>query len=203
MSILDQILGPLEIGLNRALGSSPSALQTLRESHGALALQFRDLGWGFRLAPTVHGLQLLPGTEGARAGVSTSLVGLARLMAGEDPREMGDALRLEGDAEYAEQIMAAIRSARFDLESEISSLLGPVLGSRLGQGVKDALDFGRQSLRSLLLGDRGTQTGPDSGDAQLADPQATREWMDAVDDTAAALDRIEARIARLERQHSE
>lgn len=192
MSMLDQVLGPLEVAINRALGASPRSLEVMRSSDEPVALYFRDLGWGFRIAPTAHGVQLLAGIDSARAALSTSLVGLARLLAGEDPRAMGSALVMEGDAEYAERLLGALRSARIDLEGELSGLLGPLLGERLGQGLKGLLGFGRDSLRSLLLGGGG------GADGQLADANEARAWMDGVDDAATALDRIEARIARLE-----
>lgn len=196
MALLDQILGPLEIALNRALGSSPQALEQLGASQEPIALYFRDLAWGFRLQPCAHGLQLLPGMGESRSAVSTSLVGLARLMAGEDPREMGQALVLEGDAEYLEAFLGNLRQARIDLEAEITALLGPVLGSRLGQGIRDLLNIGQQSLKTLLQGE--VQKAQGAGDAGLADIQEAGEWMDAVDDAATALDRLQARIERLE-----
>lgn len=210
MSLLDQILGPLEIALNRALSHSPEALAELDGERDALGLYMRDLAWGFRLYPVGHGVQLLPGNEASRAQVSTSLVGLARLMAGEDPRTMGDALRLEGDAEYAERIVTALRSARIDLQAEIENLLAPLggaqLATQLGQGLKQVMDFGRQGLRGLLTGAASASSNAASAipeqDAQLADAKQTREWMDQVDESALTLDRLEARISRLEKRRA-
>lgn len=217
MALLDQVLGPLEIALNKALNASPQALAELDDAHEAVALSFRDLAWGFRIIPVKHGVQLLPGVDDARATVSTSLVGMARLFAGEDPRAMGDALRLDGDAQYAERVMQALRGARIDMQAEISSLLGPLgadgLGSQVLQGARGLLDFGRQSLQSLLVGQvsataNNSEVAADETTAllqqgQAADPQQARLWMDEVDDTATALDRLEARIARLENRRSE
>ncbi|MGJ8668394.1 MAG: SCP2 sterol-binding domain-containing protein [Oceanococcus sp.] len=216
MSLLDQVLGPLEIALNKALSASPQALAELDGAQDALALELRDIGWSFRMIPVTHGVQLLPGHEDARATVSTSLVGLARLFAGEDPRAMGEALRMQGDAEYADRIMTALRGARIDLQAELSSLLGPLgasgLGAQLTQGAKGLLDFGRQSLQSLLVGSDSTASSaaavdPDQqqsllAEGQAADAKQTHQWMDEVDDTATALDRLEARIGRLENQRN-
>ncbi len=201
MALLDQILGPLEIVLNRALATSPEATALLAEQREPVALYFRDLDWGLRIYPAPHGVQLMPGSSAARATLSTSLVGLARLMAGEDARTMGTALQLQGDAEYAEQIMSALRQARIDLETEITSLLGPVLGSGLGQGLSGLLAQGRQGLRTLLLGaghDAAVSAGADAG--ELAAPEQVHAWMDQIDELATALDRLDARVARLERQ---
>lgn len=218
MALLDQVLGPLEIALNKALNTSPQALAQLDDTRDAMALELRDLGWSFRIIPVNHGVQLLPGQDDARATVSTSLVGMARLFAGEDPRAMGDALRLDGDAQYAEHIMQALRGARIDLQAEISSVLGPLggdgLGAQVAQGARGLLDFGRQSLQSLLLGQAAADSNSTTGAAaheeaallqegQAADPQQTRQWMDEVDDAATALDRLEARIARLENRRNE
>ena len=211
MALLDQVLGPLEIALNRALAASPQALAELESAADAVALELRDLGWSFRMIPVSHGVQLLPGQDAARATVSTSLVGLARLFSGEDPRAMGEALRLQGDAEYAEHIMTALKAARIDLQAELSSLLGPLgadrLGAQLAQGARGLLDFGRQSVQSLLLGGSPASSAASTQEQQIldsqgqaADPQQARQWMDDVDDAALALDRLEARIARLENQ---
>ncbi len=213
MALLDQVLGPLEIALNRVLHSSPQALAELDDADEPLALELRDLGWGFRIVPVSHGVQLLPGTDQARAGISTSLVGLARLFAGEDPRSMGEALRLQGDAEYAERVTSALRSARIDLQAELSSLLGPLgaegLGAQLGEGARSLLDFGRQSLQALLLGSASpaatasTEEGVVRQQGEAADPGQTRAWMDEVDEMVTALDRLEARIGRLEHRRDE
>ena len=213
MALLDQVLGPLEIALNKTLAVSPQALAELDGAGDAMALELRDLAWSFRLIPVNHGVQLLPGQEGARATVSTSLVGLARLFAGEDPRAMGEALRMQGDAEYAQRIMDALKGARIDLQAELSSLLGPgeAMGSQLIQGAKGLFDFGRQSLQSFLVGtvsDAASSTASSASseqqqllqEGQAADPKETRQWMDDVDDCVTALDRLEARIARLENQ---
>lgn len=198
MALLDQILGPLEIALNRALGASPRVLEELSASPDPVALYFRDLGWGFRLQPCAQGLQLLPGMGDARSAVSTSLVGLARLMAGEDPRAMGSALVLEGDAEYLEALLSNLRQARIDLETEIVSLLGPTLGARLGQGLREVFSLGQQRFKSLLQGEVEQASGAGAGQGGLADADDAGAWMDAVDDAAMALDRLEARVARLE-----
>ena len=212
---LNQILGPLEIALNRTLSRSPDALVQLEGMRDAVCIQLRDVGWAFRMFPVAHGVQLLPGNEGARVTVSTSLVGMARLVAGEDPRAMGDALNMQGDAEYAQRLMDALRGARIDLQAEITSLLGPVFGSgvgaQVGQGLRGLMDFGRNSLQSLLLGERAESSPSASSDdrrqlsaeGQAADPAQTRAWMDDVDDAATALDRLEARIARLESRRAE
>lgn len=202
MALLDQVLGPLEIVLNRALGASPQALADLEGAQEPVALELRDLGWAFRMTPVNHGLQLLPGAEPARAGVSTSLVGLARLAAGEDPRAMGTALHLNGDAEYAERVLGALREARIDLQAEVRTVLQPVLGGQIGaqfgQGLRGLLDFGRSSVRELLLGRAADDAGADAGGGEAADPEQTSKWMDQVDDMASAVDRLEARVRRLE-----
>ncbi len=202
MALLDQVLGPLEIVLNRALSASPQALASLEGAHDAVALELRDLGWAFRMTPVSHGVQLLPGGEPARAGVSTSLVGLARLGAGEDPRAMGSALQLNGDAEYAERVLGALRESRIDLQAEVRAVLQPVLGSQvgaqLGQGLRGLLDFGRSSVRELLLGRASQESAAQVDGGEAADPEQASAWMDEVDDVASAVDRLEARIRRLE-----
>lgn len=202
MAWLDQVLGPLEIALNRALALSPEARAQLAGSADPVGLYFRDLGWGLRLFPTAQGVQLMAGVEGVRALTSTSLVGMARLLAGEDPRTMGSALGLEGDAEYAERIMAALRTARIDLAGELRGLVGSVLGDGPAQGLRSLLDGGRASLRSLLLG--GAGQGRDvPASAALAEPEPVRHWMDEVDEAVTELDRLQARIERLERRRGQ
>ncbi len=200
MAILDAVLAPLEIALNKALTASPAALQQLAGEQQSLALYFRDLAWGFRLQPTVHGLQLQAGLGESRAAISTSLVGLARLLAGEDPRAMGDALVLEGDAEYAERLLGALRHARFDLEAELGALLEPLGAAGLGRGLRNWAERGRRGLAGLLLGE--VQRGPESGGG-LANGEEVRRWMDEVDDLAVSLDRLEARVLRSEQGSSQ
>jgi ubiquinone biosynthesis protein UbiJ len=136
---------------------------------------------------------------------------------------MGGALTLEGDAEYAAHLMSIMRSARFDLEAELRSLLGPILNSGLGlslsqnvgQGVTDVISAGKQGLQSLLFGrpPRALSSAglPDAEqaalsarpDGELADSEQTHVWMDEVDHAASALDRLEARLARLEQRRGE
>lgn len=187
--LLDGLLGPLEIAVNRALAASPEALEALAAERDALGLELRDLGWRFTLCPVPHGIALAPGDEKARAAVSTSLVGLARLAAGEDARTMGEALRLSGDAEYAQQFFDIFRDAGVDLKAELGSLLGPDLVQRAGSLARELLGGGRQALRSALFGTAG-------GGDELATGLA--QWMEEVDELAVDMDRAEARVSRLE-----
>lgn len=189
MALLDGLLGPLEIALNRVLATSPQALEVLAAERDALQLSLRDLNWSFQLAPVKHGLVLTPVGTTPRASISTSLVGLARLAGGEDARSLGAALRIEGDAEYAEQIFTALRGAGVDWQAEMASLLGPGLLGR----TRGWLDGGRDLLRDWLQHNAHAElvAAPDS---------AADVSMDALDQLAMQIDRCEARLARLEGQ---
>lgn len=200
MAWLDQTLGPLEIAINRGLATSPDALAALARESGALSITLRDLGWSFSLCLVPHGFALMPGqAAGSRAQVSTSLIGLARLFAGEDLPSLGSALVLEGDVEFAQRLLEILSRARVDLEAEIGSRLRAFTPPGLGDSLAGLLGPARESLRGLL---RGPAAKSIAKSADLPPPEDLRDWMRQVDELALQVDRLEARAARLAQRRS-
>ncbi len=195
MKALDLALPPLEIVLNRYLGSDPESLARMAAlAPRNLNVELVDLAWSFCIQPVMHGVQLCAPDSGASAQVSTSLTALGRLMAGEDARGLGGRMRVTGDVEFAELLFQILRGTAFDLEAELEKLLGPVAAVRVGQGLRELLTFGRRAAAGLF--DDGARYLRDESGALPAAVEV-EEWMDAVDELRSGVDRLEARLHRV------
>lgn len=212
MQLPDNLLAPLEIALNRYLGEDDEALAQLASLAGQgdrlLGLKLRDLGLEFYMRPHAGGLQVLAHVmseteQPPTATVTASLPVLARLLVSDDKgRELvlGGEIGIDGDSEFARDLLGILRDADFDAEEWLSRYIGDVAAFRVGQFMRGLLRQGRQAADSIgrdtlrLLRD-------DGGD--LVDGAEVREWMAQVDILRADVERIEARIKRMDGQSRE
>jgi ubiquinone biosynthesis protein UbiJ len=120
-------------------------------------------------------------------------------LAGAEPEaviQRGD-VRIEGDAEIAQQFRELVTLLRPDLEASLSGLVGRSAAHVLMRGLRGAAAWTRssawtgvQNLSEYLAHERGDLV-----------PRAEAEhFMRGVDDLREQLDRIEARLTLLERR---
>lgn len=183
--------------VDRNVGGSPRARELLALLDGrSLRLDVRFMPWQIMTAASA-GRLLVSRTRGtADVIISGSPLGLLSMLR-EDPQQVirrGD-VRIDGDSAVAERFQELLELLRPDLEAELAQLVGDVPAYGIGSLVKRALDYGQQVAR----------TGASNVGEYLAHerrdlvPRAeAQQFIEQVDALREAVDRIAARVERLE-----
>jgi ubiquinone biosynthesis protein UbiJ len=196
-SIVDGVIDrALQAAVSRARTDSPRA----RELLAALAsrsITVEARGTPFRVTIASDGVVLrVAGPAAADAlisGTPLSLLALTRA----DPAvviQRGD-VRIEGDAEIAQQFSRLALLLRPDLENALSQVLGRSGAHVLMRGLRGAAAWTRaaawtqvQNLSEYLAHERG----------DLVSRSESAHFLREVDDAREQLDRLEARLSHLE-----
>lgn len=198
MRLPDTLLAPLEIGLNRYLASDPPALEECRRLAGrVLGLQLEDLGLGLQLRAHEGGIQVLAGAPAeADVELSGSSVAFGRMLLAEDAAAniSASGIQISGDTGVAQEFMRLLKRVDFDLEEELSKLIGDVAAHQLGRFARGAGRWGRHVAETLEL-DAAEYLREETHD--LVHRADVEKWQDEVDDLRAAADRLETRVRRL------
>lgn len=183
--------------LNRNLPRSPRARALCTELAGRTCAVTVD-GFGLRILLASDGahLALVRGSPG-RADVEFHGSPLSLLaLAGPDPEGVirrGD-VRVDGDAQIAQQFRELLRLLRPDVEEELAQLLGDAAAHRLGRAASGMLGFGR---RLVTTGTRNVAEYLAHERADLVPRAEADAFLAGVDHLREDVDRLAARIARL------
>lgn len=104
--------------------------------------------------------------------------------------------RISGEADFAEAIGFVARNLKWDLEEDLSRLVGDIAAHRLTQTARAVFDWQKQSLINATenLAEYLTEeTGV------LLKPAPLKPFLDEVDDLRDAVARLEKRLEKLER----
>lgn len=193
-------LTPLESVLNRNIAASSAARALCQRLNGkVMALHLEGLPLSIYF--TSQGEQMSLETQYAgtpSATLSGTPLSLLR-MAGPAPEA---ALRtgnvhIQGDAEVAQTFSELLKHARPDLEEELSRVIGDVAAHHVGNVARSALGFARRAADTFTqnvseyLQEEGRDV-PSRTEAQ--------EFLVGVDTLRDDVDRLEARLALLERR---
>lgn len=193
------ICGATEIALNRYLRLEPAVLEdcarlagrwmvfVLREPDISLALEFVRDGVRVAPAPAAPPDVLVSGTPIALARALRQFAGEA----GGVPA----GLNVEGDAELLERFRDMIRRVGFDPEEWLAPLLGGAAAHRVVGGLRGVFGWTRSNSRRMA--DHGAEYLREET-YDLARGRDVEAWMHQVDDARDALERLEARLRRLE-----
>ncbi len=195
-------LTPLESILNRNIAASATARGLCTRLAGkVLAIRFTGLPLSIQFESDGERMKLDTTTSdtpsAALTGTPLSLLQLA------SPRPEAvlrtGAVHIEGDAEVAQTFSELLKHARPDLEEELSRVVGDVAAHQVGNAARAALDFGRRTADTLRqnVAEYLQEEGRDLPTRVEAD-----EFIAGVDRLRDDVDRLEARLARLERQGS-
>ena len=202
MRLPDSMLAPLEIGLNRYLADDPVALSSLADlKDRVIALRLREFDLQFFMRLHGGGVQVMAECEGEPdARIETSGPALARAFLQPDSQQeltLSGGIDVDGNVELVQDFLAILRNTDFDPEEWLAQRIGDVAAYRAGQFLRGVLDFGRSGLENLMQGSN-RYLREETGD--LVEREETRQWMNDVDDLRSAVDRVEARIQRLNSQ---
>lgn len=198
--LLSGLLAGVELGLNRVLRMDSTALPRLARLSGqVIEVDCQSPALKLFLLPGAEGLQLASHWESADCRLSAPASSLLRLALAKDKTAVlhRPEVTLSGDSAVLLELAGILQDLELDWEYELSRWLGPV-GSQLLSGhlrsrvswVGDGLDQLRQTLADYLTEEARDLVGEREAQARFAE----------LDDLKLALDRLEARIARLARQ---
>lgn len=189
---LPPLSGLAERVLNRALALDTDTLERLAAfAPDLLAVEIAGTPWTVGLAPHRGGLALVP-PEAPRAHLrGDPLALLAWFGRGREAH-----VTLAGDAAWAGELARALRAARPDLEEVLARLVGDVPAHTLGTAAR-ALREGTGRTRDDFLAAVGEYLQHEAGALPSREELAAFEADLAA--LRAGLDRVEARLARLER----
>ena len=134
------------------------------------------------------------GTADARlAGTPFSLLSLVGPDAPERVRSAG--IRIEGDAEVAQRFQGLLRLAQPDFEEELARVIGDVAAHQVANLARGFLDWGRKAAGSFSqnVAEYLQEEGRD-----VPSRVELEEFLEAVDHLRNDVDRLEARLGRLE-----
>jgi ubiquinone biosynthesis accessory factor UbiJ len=205
-------LAAVEALLNRGVHASMRATAIARRLDGtALRLDIEGIASirisvvGGRLSLIDAGSPLDAEADGsADAAIVGSPRALLRLAAGTGwggaagrHTDRGAAAMVTGDAEIANSYRELLALARPDLEEELSRLVGDVPARRLSQFALKTLEWARRARRTA--GENIAEYLQEESRDLVNKPELD-EFLQGVDTLRETADRVDARIARLERR---
>jgi ubiquinone biosynthesis protein UbiJ len=192
-------LASAEVLLNRSIESSAQALSLARRLQGT-SLKI-DIEGITRIRASAHQgrLALLAGDDSAAdAVISGSPAALLQLFKGGANRQSGGpAAQIRGDAETANRYRELFMLARPDPEEELSRWIGDLAARRVSLFAWRALELARHARRTA--GENIAEYLQEEG-RDLVNRTELEEFLRGVDALRETADRIEARLARLERR---
>jgi ubiquinone biosynthesis protein UbiJ len=192
------LTGPLESLLNRNVAASASARALCKRLAGkTLALHVAGLPLNIFLSS--HGERLVLDSQ-REAPADASLTGspLSFLrMVGPKPEAAlrSGAVQIQGDAEVAQAFSELLREAQPDLEEELSRIIGDVAAHQVGNAARSALAFAERAAKTFA---QNVAEFLQEESRDLPSRTEADEFIAGVDKVRDDVERLEARIARLE-----
>jgi ubiquinone biosynthesis accessory factor UbiJ len=193
------LLRPLGEMLNRRIAGSSRARALLAALAGrSLELRFAATPMRVRLAESSGTLTIRPaGEEPADAVIQGTPLSFLRLATDDAAKSIrAGGMDVRGDAEVAEGFRRLLEAARPDFEEELSRFTGDAAAHYLAGFARDAAAFGRRAGDTLA---RNTAEYLTEESRDLPVRVEVEEFLEDVDRLREAVDRLEARVAAVER----
>jgi ubiquinone biosynthesis protein UbiJ len=197
--VTPELLKPLESLLNRNIAGSARARALLARIAGrSLELRLAATPLKLRFVAGADSVSLsMQGDTPADATIEGSPFTFARLAMGNPMQTIrAGGAQVTGDGEIAQGFQQLFEAAQPDFEEELSRLTGDVAAHRLANLARDAVDFGRRA-RETFMQNVAEYVTEESRDVPLR--AEVEEFLAGVDGLREATDRLQARIAGLER----
>jgi len=192
-------LAAVESVLDRGIDQSLRASALCARLNGT-SMEIRIEGFApIRIAVSSGRLSLARGGEGtADAVIAGSVFALLDLFARrEDGAVAHERVQIGGDAETAARYRDLLELARPDWEEELSRLIGDLPARRLSLAAQAALSWARGFARTARA--NVAEYLQEESRALVSKPEV-EEFLANVDELRETADRVEARIAHLERR---
>jgi ubiquinone biosynthesis protein UbiJ len=193
-------LTPLESVLNRNISASSRARELCRRLDGkTLALHVAGVRASVYFHAQGEAISIASRSEVEPAAtLSGSPLALLKL-AGAAPESAirGGGVHISGDAEVAQTFRDLLNRARPDLEEELARVIGDVAAHQVGNAVRGVVSFGRRAADTFAqnVAEFLQEEGRDVPSRTEAE-----EFTAGVDHVRDDVDRLEARLALLERR---
>ena len=195
-----ELLRPIESLLNRNIAASARARGLLTQVAGrSLELRLAATPVRLRVTAADDRIAIAPGSDApADATIVGTPIALARLALDEEAQSVrAGGVQLAGDAEVAQVFQKLFLAARPDLEEELSRLTGDVAAHHLANVAREAVAFARRARRTFAQ-NVAEYLVEESHDVPSR-PEVDK-FLGAVDALREAADRLESRLAALERR---
>jgi ubiquinone biosynthesis protein UbiJ len=180
--------------INRLTGAAPSSRERLARFAGKTA--------AFRVGPVPVSLtvqttgEVLPAVEGAPPDVEMRISPfLLPRLAAQDEAAYRD-VETTGDVEFAGEIAFLAKHLRWDVEEDLSKVVGDAAASRLVGAARDAASWGRDASGRLAAGAAEYWT---EEDPLIASRVKVEDFIAGVSELRDAVERLDKRIERLEK----
>jgi ubiquinone biosynthesis accessory factor UbiJ len=196
------LLSPLQSLLNRTLADSTTATTLCRKLEGrVLAVNVTGLNLAIFCRSDGQKLTLSTTSDGkADATISGSPLALLGLVTKAPESQIrSGVVRIEGDAEAAQNFQSLLKAARPDLEEELSRLVGDVAAYQIGSLARGALNFGQKATRTF--GQNLTEYLQEES-RDLPTRLEVNEFTAGVDRIRDDVERAEAKLALIERSRT-
>ncbi len=186
---------PASAAINHLLAQEPWARQQLQRHAGKVACI--DAGTvALRLRVTADGMfEAAPADEPARVTIRVKLSDLPLIA--QNRERAFSYVRIEGDADFANAISSLSTSLRWEAESDLEKVVGPVAAVRMVSGAKAAFEAVRtghqklaENVAEFLLEEKQV----------LIRPQAVEEFSADVVRLRDDVERAAKRLAKLEQK---
>lgn len=196
-------LAALEAAVNAALALDPETVTRLTALSGkVVAVELEGTGINLFLLPGREGFRLMGRYDGeADTTLSGSPLALLRLRAGAPGEGLfsGD-VKIHGDVELGQRMQRILGGLDIDWEEHLSHLTGDVVAHQLGNLARGAMRWGRRAAENLQ---RDMVDYVQEERRDLPSKGELDEFLAAVDTLRSDLDRLTARIDRLQRHHND
>jgi len=194
-----ELLTPIEAMLKRHIAGSSRARTLLAGIAGhSMELRFAATPFRVRIAASPDAISVRPAAgEPADAVVEGTPFAFLRLATGDAAKSIrAGGMDVQGDAEVAEGFRRLLDAARPDLEEELSRFTGDVAAHTIAGFARDALAFGQRAGDTLA---RNVSEYLTEESHDLPVRIEVEEFLDGVDRLRESVDRLDARLAAIER----
>ena len=199
MNLPVALCAALESALNAYLGQDAETAAALKRIDGRLvAVHFEGIDIEFVLVPETARIRVHGSLDDEPdAVIRATPLALLRVALAEQPAAAlaGGDVRIEGDVEVGERLWGVLRAVEFDWEELMSRYIGDPLAHALGGNARVLGARLRRNFAHTVddLGEYVTE------EARLSPARPELDdFLDAVDRLREDLDRLEARLLRLE-----
>ena len=191
------LLRLVEAALNRVLSLDSTSTEALRALEGrSIALRLKP--WPAPVQISVRAGKLQASDASAPdLSISASAGALVALAAERGGFELpAGRIDISGDADLARRVQKLVNQMDPDWDRPLADFFGEVAGYQIAKGLRGALAWGRSTARSFV---RSTSEYLREESRDLIAPGELADFIDGVEDTRDAVERLEARIERLAR----
>jgi ubiquinone biosynthesis accessory factor UbiJ len=198
------LLTPIELLINSYIRLDPETVARLAQLSGkTLSVELRGLNITVYISPDNQGIHLKSHSE---TPPDTTINGkpfaLLKLIKSGSHHitALSDDISVQGDLELAQQLQDIFKTIDIDWEEHLSRLIGDVAAHQMGNITRGTLEYGRKLFSTFR------QTGTEYVQEELRylpPREEVQDFINGIDETRDAVERLEARLCNIERRNHE